>query len=288
MIALSMLSLTACDSLDMKGMFFCSGPSVEDRVEESLAWNKAHGEPVLHGVSDNYRFYVCSDTHVDDSVARVVRFLAREQADPDSRFSIIMGDLANKAGEEPYSMIGQAIDSRTAQGGVDPNPCYIILGNHDLYFDCYGYYSQYFHTSTYTLVVETVGGKKDLYIFLDSGNATHGARQMVWLREVLSHRDEYRHCIVCTHTSLFRNSYDYSTTPAANFPLDEYYTLLDLMSKSRVDLFLMGHFHHKEWHTLSGVEYVMADNLNESVEVPSYVVVDCSDESVKWQYKDLY
>jgi UDP-2,3-diacylglucosamine pyrophosphatase LpxH len=123
-------------------------------------------------------------------------------------------------------------------------------------------------------------------VFLDSGNATHGRRQLAWLKEVLGRRGEYRNVVVCTHTCLFRTSYNYSTTPAANLPEDECYELLDLMQESRVNLFLMGHFHHKEQHTVGDVEYVMTDNLNEEKEVPNYLVVTCG-ERVSYEYKEL-
>ena len=134
--------------------------------------------------------------------------------------------------------------------------------------------------------MQTVGGAKDLFVFLDSGNATHGRRQLDWLKQLLQQRDQYRHVVVNTHTCLFRTSYNYSTTPAANLPEEEYYELIDLMSRHNVSLFLMGHFHHKEQHLIGNTPYVMTDNLNEQEATPSYLVVTCADK-VSYRYEDL-
>lgn len=279
----------SCDSLDVVGMFVSSGPSTEDRVEEWLAYNEANGMTVIDGVPDTYSFYACSDLHVSDSTTRLAAFLDAEYRDNDAIFSIIMGDLANKKGEEPYRNIWNTIHGPRPYNHV-PAPmedtCFAIIGNHDIYFDCYEYYKKYFHTSTYSVVVRTVSGDEDLFIFMDSGNATLGSRQIEWLRRLLAHRSEYRHCIVCTHTSFFRTCYNYSTTPAANLPEDEYYEMIDLLSENEVDLFMMGHFHYRESQSIGGVEYVMTDNLNEEAETPTYLVVTCGKE-VSYRFREL-
>ena len=56
-----------------------------------------------------------------------------------------------------------------------------------------------------------------MFIFLDSGNGTHGKRQLEWLEEKLSHRKDYRHCFVVSHNWLFRTSYNYTTTPKPSY-----------------------------------------------------------------------
>ena len=135
-------------------------------------------------------------------------------------------------------------------------------------------------------VIEKINGKKDLFIFLDSGNGTHGRRQLDWLEEQLSHRSEYRYCFVISHNWLFRTTYNYTTTPAANLPEDEQYAFMDLMSQNNVDLVIMGHFHYRDAKTFGGVKYVMTDNLNEGTDTPSYLVVRCADK-VTYEYRLL-
>ena len=275
------LVLASCNRLDVTGMFFSSGTHTEDRVAQWLEWNDQHPATVINGAPDQYNIYVCSDIHLEGNTDRISQFLQHEYADPSGLFSIVNGDLANESGPRPFRQLDSLLRLPSAS-----DTCFVTIGNHDIYFDCQQYYQQYFHTSTYTVTVQTVSGAKDLFVFLDSGNATHGQRQLQWLRQLLQQRDQYRHVVVSTHTCLFRTSYNYSTTPAANLPEEEYYQLLDLMSDHNVSLFLMGHFHHKEEHTLGGVPYVMTDNLNEQKDQPSYLVVTCANK-VSYRYEEL-
>ena len=275
------LALASCNRLDVTGMFFSSGTHTEDRVAQWLEWNDQHPATVINGAPDQYNIYVCSDIHLEGNTDRISQFLQHEYADPSGLFSIVNGDLANESGPRPFRQLDSLLRLPTAT-----DTCFVTIGNHDIYFDCQQYYQQYFHTSTYTVTVQTVSGAKDLFVFLDSGNATHGQRQLQWLRQLLQQRDQYRHVVVSTHTCLFRTSYNYSTTPAANLPEEEYYQLLDLMSDHNVSLFLMGHFHHKEEHTLGGVPYVMTDNLNEQEDQPSYLVVTCANK-VSYHYEEI-
>lgn len=277
--------LASCDRLDIPGMLVSHGSHTEDRVAQWLAWDDDHGMPLITGVEDEYCVYVCSDIHITDSAPRVALFLQHEEDDPRAAFSIINGDVANESGEDPYRVLDSVLHLRH-HGAPMEDTCFVVLGNHDIYFDCQNYYDKYFHTSTYYVTVQTVGGYKDLFVMLDSGNATHGRRQLEWLKALLSHRSDYRHVIVCSHTCLFRNSYDYSTTPAANMPEDETYELMSLMEQHHVELYLQGHFHHKECHEIGGVKYVMTDNLNEDVDAPSYLVVTCG-EDVVYNFKNL-
>ena len=275
------LALASCNRLDVTGMFFSSGTHTEDRVAQWLEWNDQHPAVVITDAPDQYNIYVCSDIHLEGNTDRISQFLQHEYADPSGLFSIINGDLANESGPRPFRQLDSLLRLPSAT-----DTCFVTIGNHDIYFDCQQYYQQYFHTSTYTVTVQTVSGAKDLFVFLDSGNATHGQRQLQWLRQLLQQRDQYRHVVVSTHTCLFRTSYNYSTTPAANLPEEEYYQLLDLMSDHNVSLFLMGHFHHKEEHTLGGVPYVMTDNLNEQKDQPSYLVVTCANK-VSYHYEEI-
>lgn len=289
LFAVAGICFVSCEKLDIKGMFVSSGTHTEDRVSQWLEWNGRHGANLISDVPDDYKVYVCSDIHVSDSATRFKKFYADQQQDDDAVFGIVMGDLADCGGERPFELIQDAmreVGAECRNAGMAVDTCFFILGNHDIYFDCQQYYASHFHTSTYTVEVMTRGGHRDLFVFLDSGNGTHGTKQLEWLEMVLANREQYRNCIVCSHTCLFRTSYNYSSTPAANLPLEEYYHLLELMERYDVDLYMMGHFHHKEYHTIKGVDYVMTDNLNEKNDIPSYLVVSCGD-NVQYTFKNL-
>ena len=282
--AFVMLAFSSCNRLDIAGMVI-NRSDTEERVADWLDWDAQNGMPVIKNVPDNYCFYSCSDIHLNDDKSRFARFIALERNDIHAAFSIIAGDISNESGERPFVLADSAMRFNPAVH-IKNDPCFPIIGNHDVYFDCADYYKQYFHTSTYTVTVNTNGGYKDLFIFLDSGNGTHGSRQLDWLEEQLSHRTDYRYCFVISHNWLFRTTYNYTTTPAANLPEEEQYAFMDLMSHNAVDMVIMGHFHYRDVKTFGGVKYVMTDNLNENQEEPSYLVVNCADK-ITYEYRLL-
>ena len=292
LFAAAAIFVSSCNRLDILGMVV-NRSDTEERVADWLDYDAQNGMPVIENVPDEYCFYSTSDSHRSerDSIAtqgpndRLYKYITAERNDPKAIFSLLVGDLVNASGEAGYRSV-EASMRYNAETQAKNDPCFPVIGNHDVYYDCAKYYKQYFHTSTYTVTVKTVSGSQDLYIILDSGNGTHGKRQLEWLEEQLSHRDDYRHCFVISHNWLFRTSYNYTTTPAANLPQDEQYAFMDLMSRSNVDLVIMGHFHMREQRQFGGVQYVMTDNLNEGKIKPSYLIVEVGDR-VLYGYEDL-
>ena len=291
-LACIVISMSACNRLDILGMVV-NRSDTEERVFDWLDYNTKNGMPVINDVPDEYHFYSCSDSHYSerDSIVpqgdndRLYQYITAMRNAPMACFAIHAGDMVNESGEAGFRMTSEALRFN-AETQAEDKPCFLIIGNHDVYFDCTPYYKQYFHTSTYAVTVNTVSGHKDLFLFLDSGNGTHGKRQLDWLEDQLSHRNDYRHCFVISHNWLFRTTYNYTTTPAANLPEDEQYAFMDLMSHNDVDMVVMGHFHYRDAKTYAGVKYVMTDNLNERELTPSYLVVHCG-EKVSYEYREL-
>ena len=292
LICAAAILATGCNRLDIAGMVV-NRSDTEERVADWLDYNNQNAPRVIVDAPDEYHVYSCSDSHYSerDSIVpqglkdRLYKYVTAERNDPQAIFAIHAGDMVNESGEAGFRMTQAAIAYNPATQAKHDS-VFLVIGNHDVYYDCAHYFKSYFHTSTYTVTVETVSGFKDLFIFLDSGNGTHGQRQLEWLEEQLSHRDDYRHCIVVSHNWLFRTSYNYTTTPAANLPQDEQYAFMDLMSRNNVELVLMGHFHMREQRQFGGVQYVMTDNLNDGKVTPSYVVVKVGDK-VEYAYEEL-
>ena len=290
-MAAALILTAGCNRLDVPGMVI-NRSDTEERVADWLDYNGQNKMPVIENVPDEYCIYSTSDSHCSDRDSielqgpkdRLYKYVTTERNDPNAVFSLLVGDLANESGEAGYRRAEVSMRFNAETQAKD-DPCFPVIGNHDVYFDCAEYYKQYFHTSTYTVTVKTVGGYQDLYILLDSGNGTHGKRQLDWLEEQLEHRSDYRHCFVISHNWLFRTSYNYTTTPAANLPQDEQYAFMDLMSRSNVELVIMGHFHAREQRQFGGVQYVMTDNLNDGGK-PSYLRVRVG-EKVRYEYEEL-
>jgi UDP-2,3-diacylglucosamine pyrophosphatase LpxH len=291
MAAIAFLA-TGCDRLDIAAMVI-NRSDTEERVADWLDYNNQNPMPVIENVPDEYRIYSTSDSHYSDRDGfelqgpndRLYKYVTAERNDPKAIFSLLVGDLANQSGEAGYIRVDSSLRFN-AETQIKNDPCFAVIGNHDLYYDCAKFFKQHFHTSTYTVTVKTVGGYLDLYILLDSGNGTFGQRQTKWLEEQLEHRADYRHCFVISHNWLFRTSYNYTTTPAANLPQDEQYAFMDLMSRNAVDMVIMGHFHYRDVKTFASVKYVMTDNLNDGKTEPSYLVVGCADK-VTYEYRLL-
>ena len=291
-MAAAMILTAGCNRLDIAGMVV-NRSDTEARVADWLDYNNQNGMPVIENAPDEYRVYSCSDSHYSqrDSIMpqgendRLYKYITAERNDPKAIFAIHAGDMVNESGEAGFRMTQEALTYNVETQSKN-DPCFLVIGNHDVYYNCADYFKQYFHTSTYTVTVKTVGGFQDLYIFLDSGNGTHGQRQLEWLEEQLEKREDYRHCFVVSHNWLFRTSYNYTTTPAANLPQDEQYAFMDLMSRSNVELVIMGHFHMREQRQFGGVQYVMTDNLNDGKITPSYLVVNVG-EKVTYAYEEL-
>lgn len=290
MALLSAMTFTSCEKYDVMGMFI-NRSDTEDRVNAWLSYNSQNGEIVIDDVPDNYSFYSSSDLHYNKKIElygdndRIYKYITKNRNDSSAIFSIIAGDIVGEKGEEAFKIVEKAMAYNSETQEVD-KPCFLVIGNHDIYFDCADFYKQYFHTSTYTVTVNTRSGMKDLFIFLDSGNGTHGSTQLEWLEEKLSHRKDYRYCIVVSHNWMFRTSYDYTSTPCSSLPLEEQYALMDLMSEKEVNMMLMGHYHRHESHVIGGVHYVMANNMNEEKETPTYLRVYCGEE-IRYQYEEL-
>ena len=287
----SMILATGCNRLDIAGMVI-NRSDTEERIADWLDYDAQNGMPVIENAPDEYHVYSCSDSHYSerDSIVpqgekdRLYKYITAERNDSMAIFAIHAGDMVNESGEAGFRMTHDAL-CYNAETQAKDDPCFLVIGNHDVYYDCAKFYKQYFHTSTYTVTVKTVGGYQDLYIFLDSGNGTFGKRQTKWLEEQLEHRSDYRHCFVISHNWLFRTSYNYTTTPAANLPQDEQYAFMDLMSRSNVELVIMGHFHMREQRQFGGVQYVMTANLNDGGK-PGYLVVNVG-EKVTYVYEEL-
>jgi 3',5'-cyclic AMP phosphodiesterase CpdA len=291
LLAASLMLASSCNRLDVLGMVI-NRSDTEERVADWLDWNNQHDPIVLDNAPDEYSFYSCSDSHYSerDSIVpqgpkdRLYQYITAMRNDPEAVLAIHAGDLVNESGEAGFRMTEEALRFNPDTQASD-KPCFPVIGNHDVYFDCAAFFKQYFHTSTYTVTVNTVGGYRDLFIFLDSGNGTHGKRQLEWLETQLRQRNEYRYCFVISHNWLFRTTYNPTTTPAANLPEDEQYAFMDLMARNDVTMVLMGHFHYRDTKTFGGVKYVMTDNLNDPAEA-SYLVVRCADK-VTYEYRVL-
>lgn len=259
----------SCGKLEIVNMLFPYAQEVNERVEESLAWNAGAGVTTLTVPVDSYRFYACSDIHIEEnSPANFQAMVQKERADEGSFFYMVLGDLL--FWKEHMEWVADVMSD------PENHPGFIIAGNHDIFYGGWEQWKELFGSSTYYFFVQTPSFK-DIYIMLDSANGTLGEKQLSWLKDVLDNdRSGCRHCIVGVHTNMFRT--DLSQLPSTNFTLEETYALTSLFSKTGVDLVLSGHDHFRDVTVFDGVTYITLDQIKDGTANASYLTVDAGDE----------
>ena len=119
---------------------------------------------------------------------------------------LMIGDLCS-GNEEDYDTLNAVINRYSHL------PSLQLVGNHDLYFEGWQYFYNYFGSSTYYFSVSTPSDS-DLFIMLDTGGGTLGDLQLEWLKNLLNtEREKFRNCIVLTHNNIIKSRFTTSTLP---------------------------------------------------------------------------
>lgn len=277
--AVLLLLLSSCDKLDLKGLIMPTGDVVNERFEQSLSMHSDKPYSSVN-VNETYSFYVSTDPHVSDEGKNIKTFATKLRNDSDASFGIVLGDCIDKRGSMPVYLNAITFDAEEQEYN---KPIYSIIGNHDLYFSGWNDFRDLVGPSVYSFEVNHTSGK-DIFIALDSGNGTHGSKQLQWLRNFLtSNRDKYRHCIVMTHTNFFYT--DNSQNSSGNIPMEELMMLLNLFTDNDVTICLQGHDHHREDLTFGGVRYTIVGTIRDEVENPEYLCITLSDSGVEYEWK---
>jgi len=264
------LFLTGCDQ-DTMTIFAGKAPSVDTRFEQSMVYNNQFGYTTLTVRDDEYRIYVCTDTHILHQTTTLEKFIQLYHDDRDCPAAVHLGDLVES--DETYGRFVMAQNAVPANPGKKDS-LFVTLGNHDIFYSQWEEYTRYWPTSVYYFVVQSQGKTKakDLYICLDSAQGKIGYKQLKWLEWLLaSSQEEYRYIIVFSHVNLFRRdntSADISTTA-----IEETYELMWLFTKYGVKQFWSGHDHSREEFTEGGVKYIIVDSMLEDDEDAAYMIL---------------
>lgn len=268
---LTMVLCASCKkgNLDMLGMFYTLAETADERFRQSREYSDAHGVDTISVAAEDYRIYVMTDIHTDYTTNNLDTFCRAFVEDPKAAsFCFCLGDQINAV--DHYPLFFAYIDSLRAQG----REVYSTCGNHDIYYNQWKIYRDYWKTSTYILFVRTPSGALDFYIFLDSSSGTLGAEQLQWLRDMLAEHDgrQYRHRIVCTHTHFWKK--DQSQGHTSNFAMEETYELADIFAENGIEYVLQGHSHHRNLTIFRGVNYLRLDAMEDHYYNAAYTVFD--------------
>ena len=270
---------TCCDTVDFKGFITHTSDAVDKRFEKSMLLN---GNKTIATIAaeESYSLYVCTDPHIDGSYNNLREFSTRMRNNSSAAFGVVLGDCDNHRNALPTY-----IEALEYVEGVQANnkPIFSLLGNHDIYFNGWDEYSKLLGPSVYWFSVQYDRGH-DLFIVLDTASGTLGGKQMSWLREfITSERDNYRHCIVLTHTNLFYT--DNSQLGSGNLTIEETAYLTNLFSLNRVTLCLQGHDHYREDLMLNGVRYTVVGTIQDNAPRPEYLVIHISNNTPEYQWE---
>ena len=278
-VAATVSLLASCSkNLDLLGMFTSISDSPDERFEQSMQYNKSHGYDHVFVGDDEYKLYVVSDTHVDNSTKNLDIFVNDYLADTAAAsFALHLGDQINAKDHWDYykEHITPIFDAgRTL---------YHALGNHDIYFDQWDEFKKRWNTSVYWFDVVTPSGAKDLFIALDSASGTLGSDQRGWLGNLLEDKSlqGYRNIIIFTHSHLFKK--DTSQGHTSNFTMEETYDLTDLFAKNGVDIVLQGHSHARDITVFKDVEYLRVDAIEDAAEEAYYTILNVG-ENISYEF----
>lgn len=268
-VALSFV-FVGCDK-DSMAMFTSEKPYVDDRFDKSMFYNNYAGYPTLTVKDDEYRIYVCTDTHLKETSNNFRTFIQRYHDDKDCPAAVHLGDLVES--DASYELIINAL-AETPASPSKKDTMFITLGNHDIFYTQWYNYTQYWPTSTYYFVVQSQGKNKvkDLYICLDSAQGKIGTKQMKWLRSLLeSSHSDYRHVIVFTHINIFRR--DNTHADISTTALEETYELMWLFTRFGVKQFWSGHDHSREEFSEGNVKYMIIDSMEDDNPHAAYMIL---------------
>jgi predicted phosphodiesterase len=272
--AIILCTLLVCHScnedVDNSGYFYSPDP-VNERVKQSLEWNDSNPSRSISVSGTEYTLLIGGDIHAGGTV-NLEAFIAQVNK-PGISGMIIIGDLTTGK-KEDFENFKQKLDS------ANSCPAFMIVGNHDLFFNGWDIYFDLFGSSTYSFTVRT-DDTSDLYICLDSGGGTHGWIQMEWLKDLLEkERKNARYCFLLTHNNFFRTHRTGSTNPLVN----ELRVMIDLCYEYSVDMVIMGHDHKRSEDFLGRTRYVTLDDLQDDSENASYLELQVKESGPVYKF----
>ncbi|MDP4224433.1 MAG: metallophosphoesterase [Bacteroidota bacterium] len=250
------------------------GESSDFRFEQSMEWNRTHSAREIVVQSDDYTIMAAADSHVGttgnlDSFFRI--------ASASNVSAVLMsGDLTSGRSED-YAVFEEHLPDR------DSMNIFLSAGNHDLWYDGWDEFSARFGSSSYYITVKTPEAN-DLIICIDTGSGTLGDYQMEWLRKILETvRPEYRHCMVFTHNNFFRVNQNLISNP----PVEELESLIELFTKSNVEMVFTGHDHKRDATLFGNTTYLQVSALKDGEEEAGYCKINVKKDKLDYEFRNL-
>lgn len=267
------LVFLSCDQFEMRG-FVASYESADQRFQQSIEWNAVHPIKEMSVPDDDYTFFVMSDSHVGRT--KNLDFFLHEATQSNATAIVMVGDITTGYAED-FEILELHLPKK------EVIPSFLVVGNHDLYFDGWKKFYSLFGSTTYHFFVKTPTAT-DIYICLDSGSGTLGSEQIGWLKDVLeSSREKYRRCILFTHNNFFRIRHTASGNPF----VEELQVLLELSVKHKIDMVVSGHDHKKNEVIFGNTTFITMDQLQDDSKNAGYFKLSIVNGSIEYEFVNL-
>lgn len=258
----------SCD-VDFTG-FIRSTDRVEDRFIQSMEYNDNDSTENVIINSSDYSLLAASDLHVGTTIN--TEKLLNYYISSDDIALMLVGDIVSGR-REHYELFSEITDTIT-------KPLFFMIGNHDLYFDGWKSFYEFFGSSSYYFTV-TTSDTSDLYICLDSGGGTLGKSQVAWLKNLLDEqRENYRYCIISSHVNILRTRRTSSTNPL----VEEVAFLLDLFAKYDVNLVITGHDHVQDVAKIGNTTILILDAVVDSNPDAGFLKVTANPDNLTYEF----
>ena len=266
--------LSACiGDADLTG-FVRSTDRIEERYQFSSKWNETHPPEKIIVTQEEYDILVAADLHIGDTTS-YMSFLS-QGTQPEITAMVFVGDIVSGK-EKDYETFNRLLPAD------DIKPSFVLVGNHELYFDGWKHFSRLFGSSVYYFTIATPT-KEDLFICLDSGSGTLGKSQLKWLKDLLENsRSAYDQCVIFTHVNFFRNRHTLSTNPLTN----ELLVLIDLFEQNKVNMVIMGHDHDRSVNVLGNTTYLTMDALLNGLPNSGYIRLKKDNTGIQHEFIEL-
>src|SRR4030042_6378107 len=137
--------LTGCEETDLTG-FFISDESVNQRFKQSTEWNALHPFREINVPSENYFILSMGDSHVGGT-NNLNNFLNIAKS-TNAAAIVAGGDLTPRKAKD-YGKFQEIMPSQ------DSLSSFLMVGNHDLWFNGWNQFYSRFGSSTFIFILET-------------------------------------------------------------------------------------------------------------------------------------
>ena len=277
---------TACGPearLDLVGNIMGTSPRTNVRFADSERYNAEHPFVTLKAPVEDYRVYICTDSHITNDCHHWQNFIRAYRADLLCPVALHLGDIVDASNH--YDDVVKGFNE-IPRNPLKPDTMLYVAGNHDICFKQWDDFLTHFKTSVYYFVVETPLRQKDLFIMYDSADGTLGDKQLKWLENTLkwASQEDFRHIVAGSHTHFFMR--DGSAGVATNYSIEETYTLLNLFHSYGVEILFTGHSHSREVTMYDDMTCIIIDSMTDSDTRPAYLVATMG-QTIDYEFVDL-